>query len=265
MPWFLAILLQVVLLCLLGPSLGHAQSRAGVTSEPAGYRKAIDSALEEMQLGNFVEAREQFTRAHALYPNARTLRGMGISEFELKHYAAAADYLSAALASDERPLDGHLRHDTDALLERANTYVGELQLRVSPRTATLSIDSGRARELVDYVRLDVGDHTLAFEAPGYAPERRQVAMRGGQVQSIELELSRLGPATQPEPPESATPLSDAPPQDERPPVYKRWWLWTVVGVVVAGAAVGTVLALRTSRESPGYAAVPAVNAHPRPR
>jgi hypothetical protein len=28
------------------------------------------------------------------------------------------------------------------------------------------------------------------------------------------------------------------------PVYKRWWFWTVIGVVVAGAAVGTAIALR---------------------
>jgi len=30
---------------------------------------------------------------------------------------------------------------------------------------------------------------------------------------------------------------------ERAPVYKQWWLWTVVGVVVAGAAVGVAVAL----------------------
>lgn len=66
------------------PSVGTAQSRRESTQkEPAGYRDAIDTALQEMGLGNYEEAREQFARAHALSPNARTLRGLGISEFEL--------------------------------------------------------------------------------------------------------------------------------------------------------------------------------------
>jgi hypothetical protein len=29
------------------------------------------------------------------------------------------------------------------------------------------------------------------------------------------------------------------------PVYKRWWFWTAIGAVAAGAAVGIVLATRT--------------------
>ena len=28
------------------------------------------------------------------------------------------------------------------------------------------------------------------------------------------------------------------------PFYKRWWFWTAVGVAVAGATVGTVIALQ---------------------
>ncbi|MCA9665446.1 MAG: hypothetical protein KC503_07655 [Myxococcales bacterium] len=33
-------------------------------------------------------------------------------------------------------------------------------------------------------------------------------------------------------------------RDKGPPIYKRWWFWTAIGVVVAGATVGTVLALQ---------------------
>jgi tetratricopeptide (TPR) repeat protein len=33
------------------------------------------------------------------------------------------------------------------------------------------------------------------------------------------------------------------------PVYKRWWLWTIVGVVVAGAVVGTAVGVTTSSGS----------------
>jgi tetratricopeptide (TPR) repeat protein len=38
--------------------------------------------------------------------------------------------------------------------------------------------------------------------------------------------------------------------DRAPPVYKRWWFWTLVGVAVTGAAVGTAFALRPEDQQP---------------
>jgi tetratricopeptide (TPR) repeat protein len=35
-----------------------------------------------------------------------------------------------------------------------------------------------------------------------------------------------------------------------PPIYKRWWFWTLIGAAVAGAAVGTAMALRPQDEQP---------------
>jgi hypothetical protein len=48
------------------------------------------------------------------------------------------------------------------------------------------------------------------------------------------------PSTPPAPVVAPAPTAPPPPTHaERPtPVYKKWWLWTIVGVVVAGAAVG---------------------------
>lgn len=51
---------------------------------------------------------------------------------------------------------------------------------------------------------------------------------------------------------SSAPASDAlvataPPSEKRTPVYKKWWLWTAVGVVVAGAAAGTAAAILLSK------------------
>jgi hypothetical protein len=38
--------------------------------------------------------------------------------------------------------------------------------------------------------------------------------------------------------------------DETPPIYKRWWFWTGVGVVVIGAVATTVALTRPSDPSP---------------
>jgi len=39
-------------------------------------------------------------------------------------------------------------------------------------------------------------------------------------------------------------------QDEDVPVYKKWWLWTIVGVVVLGAAAGATAGVLLSDDSP---------------
>jgi len=47
----------------------------------------------------------------------------------------------------------------------------------------------------------------------------------------------------------------APPPEK--PVYKKWWLWTVVGVVAAGAAVGIAVGVTQSDRTTGYKFPPA--------
>jgi tetratricopeptide (TPR) repeat protein len=41
------------------------------------------------------------------------------------------------------------------------------------------------------------------------------------------------------------------PRDKSTPVYKKWWLWTIVGVAVAGAAVGVSVGLVASAKTTG--------------
>jgi tetratricopeptide (TPR) repeat protein len=36
----------------------------------------------------------------------------------------------------------------------------------------------------------------------------------------------------------------------RPPIYKRWWFWTLIGAAVAGATVGAAVALRPADQQP---------------
>ncbi len=53
------------------------------------------------------------------------------------------------------------------------------------------------------------------------------------------------------PAESATAVTaSATPAPARTPVYKRWWLWTAVGVVAAGAAVGLGVGLTRTPAPP---------------
>jgi hypothetical protein len=163
------------------------------------------------------------------------------------------------LSSDVRPLEGDLRRDTEALLKRAGTYVGELVVSVSPKGASLQIDGTRTVDNVaGPIRLDVGDHTLEFRAREHATERRQVTIRGGRTDRLDVQLSSLSSAQA----EGRNPQPGSPaeaPRADHTPGYKRWWVWTIVGVVVAGAVAGTVIALNSKKDDDGYRVVPTEN------
>jgi tetratricopeptide (TPR) repeat protein len=51
--------------------------------------------------------------------------------------------------------------------------------------------------------------------------------------------------------EPAPVVASAPPEKHAKPIYKKWWLWTLVGVVAAGAAVGIAVGV-TSQSGPTF-------------
>jgi tetratricopeptide (TPR) repeat protein len=227
----------------------RAQARSDSAREPDGYKAAIDNALAEFDSSNFAEAREHFIRAHTLFPNARTLRGLGMIEFELRNYVDALTYLEQALASPVKALEGQLRSETQALLVRARGYVGTVKLSLLPEHASIEVDGfpladGVHREL----RLPVGDHVIEFQAEGYQNARRAFKLHGEELLTLDVKLLTRAAVASDEERRRAGSRTD-PPVEPQAPVYKRWWLWTTVGVVLAGGAVAAVLlSTKTQRE-----------------
>jgi tetratricopeptide (TPR) repeat protein len=219
--------------------LASTSVRAQDTSaEPAGYREAVDEAVSELAARNYDEARALFARAHALYPNARTLRGLGFAEFELRNYVACIEQLEQALAANERPLQGALRADTERLLERAQHFVGVYTVDAKPAASRVVVD-GAAAEL-PILRLDPGKHELElYSKSGYTSEKRTLNVRGGERQTLTVLFTQLEARE----PRVAQPIERA---DQGRSWARRPWLWSAVGLAVAGAVVGTVFAVRGS-------------------
>lgn len=81
------------------------------------------------------------------------------------------------------------------------------------------------------IELPVGGHQVEVMAPGYAPSRSELAIAAGQTRSITIVLEA--------------------PREESGPLYKRWWFWAGVGVVVVGAAAVALAPERTQGPLPG--------------
>ena len=244
------VLLSCVALLVLVPAQSlHAQPAGPArelddvaSADSSAYRSAIARALQEYELHNYAEAREQFRVAHELEPSARTLRGLGLTEFELRNYPESVAYLEQALASDTKPLAGEMRTETQGVLDAARGYVGELAIELRPHHATVTLDGQPLELSSEPVLLPVGDHVLEFSATGRATQRRTIKVKGRQHRKLEIELVALPALTQ----EHGSPLQTERPAAE-PPLYRRWWLWTTVGVVVAAAGVTSALLVHRSR------------------
>jgi hypothetical protein len=220
-------------------------------SEPQGYRELVQDAVNEFAVHNFEEARVLFSRAHALMPSARTHRGLGMVEFELRNYRESIVHLEEALRSQVKPLDGERRTETERLLARANDFVGRLVLKLQPSAASVSIDGTPLDVSADEgVVLGLGEHILVVEADGYAPHKQTLSIAGGDLQTLKVVLVKTLVSAPPG--LAATQRVAAPAKPRR--WYKSPWLWTTLGVVVLGAAAGTTYALvrSDSETAPPY-------------
>lgn len=264
-----ALLLQVLLL----QTPVRADERAERAAASSDYESLVESALREYRAHRFPEARSLFTQAHAVSPNARTLRGLGMVEFELRHYVESERLLERALAETVRPLSGALREETEQLWERADAFVAHYQILALPaQRVALNVDGVAWEAPLDQpISLAVGDHVLEFSAAGYATQRRRVVVHGGEHDSIAVTLDKLlvvrdvglapddAPSSEPTPgaapikrprakapslaPSDASsgppfgPRSDAP-RDDRSPLRKKTWIWASVVVSAAALAFG---------------------------
>lgn len=240
-------LASVLILLTLPPAGASAQG-----APDASYDALVREGLAEFQARHWVEAYNLFRQAHAVSPNARTLRGMGMASYELGEYPRAIEQLRAALDSSVKPLAPDQQVQVQELIERAARLVGTLDVRVQPATATLLVN--------DVVRkpgrlmVPVGRTTVRAELSGHASDRRVVMVDGGQRYAVNLELqpNAVGFASSPAVPAATAPTVPAegavsptgadpssPSDDDS--LWSNPWLWTGVGAAVVAGVLSAVL------------------------
>lgn len=160
--------------------------------ETPEYEQAIKTGLQEYKLGHFQEARAAFEKAHAIYPNARTLRGMGFAAFEARDYVEAIRFLRQSLNHEEKPLTDAMRKSVDDILDRALSYVWRGEVDIDPEHASLYLE-GQSLELEDHqLILNPGTYEITVRAEGYEPAKLKVTAEAGRSGTIEVSLPPAG-------------------------------------------------------------------------
>ncbi|AKF09931.1 tetratricopeptide repeat protein [Sandaracinus amylolyticus] len=234
----------------LSSQVAHAQDATTTEPpEPTSYATLIEAAVAEFGAGRFAEARALFRSAHDVYPNARTLRGIGMSSFELRDYPAAVRALSASLEETRRALTDEQRAQVNDLLLRARAFVGRFVVPIAPAGSRLYLDgtgvevAGEWPEQEGELLVGVGDHEVTIRAPEGRTARARLVVRGREDEPLDIDTSPLAPPreepprVEPEPAPLVPPPAYEPPREEGSDPAP----WIVAGVGGAAIVTGAIL------------------------
>lgn len=205
------ICLSLLVVCVL-----HTQVSAQAASDDR-YKTLVEEAVMEFAEGRYAEARALFRQAHDIKPNARTLRGLGMTAFELRNYTVALRMLQDALASRVNPLTPKQQEHAQGLIGRSQVFVGTFKITM-PEGARIQVDGLDAELSADQsLMLDTGKHTVVAVLASGTRQERQVDVKGNEQASIDFGAAQGAVGVVP-PDQDATgvvpPAEDGQPADE---------------------------------------------------
>jgi hypothetical protein len=219
---------------LLAASLACAQADV-----QHAYDAALERSLKAHAQNDFQAAESAMREAHALSPNARTLRGLGVLLYAQGRYVEAVEPLEAALVSEAKPLGAELRKGVEELLSRVWQRVGRLTLQVEPASRTVRIDGAPPLLHGSEIVLAVGEHQVEITAPAREPYTLTLRTQAGSRDSLHVVLASLRPApvAAPERQEQTAPTAPVLLHADGPRREERWTPHMRIGLLAGGGAL----------------------------
>jgi tetratricopeptide (TPR) repeat protein len=248
----LALVGVVALAAATAPRAAVAEEAPAVAAEgvPAAESSSGDDVADEARVhfeqgvalvadGEFEAALAEFRISYRLRRLPGVLYNIGVVERRLNRYGEAVDTFRSYLADAEE------RGEPAARIDEVRSIVSELE----PLLASVSVQTSEAEAHVfvdgEFVgrtplgadlRIQAGSHDIEVRLEGFQTYRETIEVHGEEHRRLVVELS---PA-------------------RRRPWYEQWWVWTTVGVVLAGAAVAVALPLTLTPEEADFGPVEVV-------
>jgi tetratricopeptide (TPR) repeat protein len=236
----------IVLLCALHARADEPPPGADLELAKAHYR----TGEIYYERGRYPDAAREFEEAYRLSNKPELLYNMG------KSYDGAGDHARALAVYRRWLAQVQTSPDHDTVVQRVGQLaglVGHVKITASVAGAQVTLDGAIVGEapLPEAIALNPGGHKLEVAREGYRTFRKSfVATPGGSV-DIDAALESLEKVQ--------VKVIEVERKEKPQPIYKRWWLWTVVGAVVAaGAITAGVLGSREPPVDGPFAQLPAV-------
>ena len=230
--------------------LGCASSASAETLDPrAEATRLSDRGAEALKRQDPAAALLSFDAALRLFPSSKLHYNRGLALDALGRGPEAASAFERFLAEAD---DAPAAHRTYAQrrLGELEPLCGRVRVGVEPASATVTLD-GQPLTAPATVRLAPGAHELVAQLANHTSARRPFVAVAGETADVTLRLVPMPAATAQAPSVPAfISRSTAPPEQVRTPLYRRWWLWTIVGGVVAAGVVATAVVLTQPAATP---------------
>jgi len=191
---------------------------------------------------DYEAALESFQESHRLNPVDSALYNIAMCQRALFRYVESRETFRQYLAAGGEAIDETRRHEVQRSILELEELLGELRLRVVPQGARLYLDEvPLPPEQWASMLVRTGRHTLRAEAEGYQPWVRQLDLSMGDATEVAVHLV-------PEAVVEAGQEALGATTSGAKTIFRSWWLWTAVGLVVAGgAATGIALTVTHDR------------------
>lgn len=211
------------------PATVPTNDEAGIASsvhgtdeaQKAESRRHFQSGISLYEDHNYTAALAEFEAAYRQFPSASALQNVALCQKQLYRYSEARESLARLLRDHWRELDTAERAAVDNAVAELGALIGSVQLTVSPADAKLVLD-GRSispEERLQPIVLDVGEHRVSAEAPGFASISRAFRIAGGHVEvPIALVLTETSGVVTVTAPDAQTAIAI----DGRPVAFAEW-------------------------------------------
>ena len=197
-------LTRTPLLLLLASASVHAQT----DDERARAREQFGAGVSRYEAGDYQGALESFQEAYRLAPHPVVRVNMANCYEHLNRPLEAIHHFERFLAEAESPSRAQ-RREVEGAIRRLSALVGEVRFTIAPDGALVTIDSSETRRspITETMRMTAGTHVIEARLDGYAPQRQEIQVTGGQVTRVEVRLVRAGVASA-TPPATVTPPTE---------------------------------------------------------
>lgn len=184
-------------------------------------RHHFQSGINLYEDRNYTAALAEFEAAFRQYPSASALQNVALCQKQLYRYSEARESLARLLRDHALELNATERAAVDNAVAELSSLIGSVRLSVLPADAKLLLD-GRSispEDLRGPIVLDVGEHRVTADAPGFAPIAQNFLIAGGHTEvPIRLVLTETSGRVTVTAPDPQTAIAI----DGRPVAFAEW-------------------------------------------
>jgi hypothetical protein len=217
----------------------HAAEGTPTKAELAAAKKHYGEGDKKYKAGDFAGALVEFKAANDIKATPQAERYIGMTEDNLGHYAAAAEWYDKFLAHvpDKLATEGEEIKKRDAEIK---AMPGKVHIESVPPGANVSIDEKPQSSPAPLdVELPPGAHALRLTEQGRLPAEKTIDVAFASSQSVSVPLEEAPPPPPAPPPPVAVAPAPLPPPPPPPEPRSKLPAFITGGLAVAAAGVGT--------------------------